>query len=54
MLDQRLLEILRLPEVQGRTGVQDGAEQLDVSQVQLIYEVRDDIPVMLVDEAKPL
>ena len=54
MLDQRLLEILVCPKCKGELEYRTEQNQLVCHQCKLIYEVRDDIPVMLVDEAKPL
>ena len=54
MLDQRLLEILVCPKCTGELEYRTEQNQLVCHQCKLIYEVRDDIPVMLVDEAKPL
>jgi uncharacterized protein YbaR (Trm112 family) len=54
MLDQRLLEILVCPKCKGELEYRTEQNQLVCHTCKLIYEVRDDIPVMLVDEAKPL
>jgi uncharacterized protein len=54
MLDQRLLDILVCPKCKGELEYRTEQNQLVCHQCKLIYEVRDDIPVMLVDEAKPL
>ena len=54
MLDQRLLDILVCPKCKGELEYRKEQNQLVCHQCKLIYEVRDDIPVMLVDEAKPL
>ncbi|HKJ92092.1 MAG TPA: Trm112 family protein [Longimicrobiales bacterium] len=54
MLDERLLEILVCPKCKGALEyrVEDG--ELVCHACRLRYEVRDDIPIMLIDEAKPL
>jgi uncharacterized protein len=54
MLDQRLLEILVCPKCKGELEYRTEQNQLVCHTCKLIYEVRDDIPIMLVDEAKPL
>ncbi len=54
MLDQRLLEILVCPKCKGELEYRAEQNQLVCHTCKLIYEVRDDIPIMLVDEAKPL
>lgn len=54
MLNQELLAILACPQCKGPvrlTAIQDG---LVCDHCRLLYEVRDDIPIMLIDEAKPL
>jgi uncharacterized protein YbaR (Trm112 family) len=54
MLDQRLLEILVCPKCKGELEYRSQQNELICHQCRLRYEVRDDIPIMLVDEAKPL
>lgn len=54
MLDQRLLEILVCPKCKGDLEYRPEQNELVCHKCRLKYEVRDDIPIMLVDEAKPL
>jgi uncharacterized protein YbaR (Trm112 family) len=54
MLDQRLLEILVCPKCKGDLEYRSEQNELICQKCRLRYEVRDDIPIMLVDEAKPL
>lgn len=54
MLDQRLLEILVCPKCKGELEYREGAGELVCNACKLRYEVRDGIPIMLIDEAKPL
>jgi uncharacterized protein len=54
MLDPRLLEILACPKCKGELEYRAQQNELICHQCRLRYEVRDDIPIMLVDEAKPL
>ena len=54
MLEQRLLEILVCPKCKGELEHRSEQNQLVCHACKLIYEIRDDIPIMLVDEAKPL
>ena len=54
MLDQRLLEILVCPKCKGDLEYRTEQNELVCQACRLRYEVRDDIPIMLVDEAKPL
>ena len=57
-IDPELLEILVCPKCKGELAVRragDGEEQsLDCVACKLAYPVEDGIPVMLVEEAKPL
>jgi len=54
MIDQGLFEILACPKCKG--DVQYNADQtgLTCDKCKLEYPIRDDIPVMLIDEAKQL
>lgn len=54
MLDERLLEILVCPKCKGDLEYRTDPEELVCGRCALRYEVRDDIPVMLIDEARPL
>jgi hypothetical protein len=54
MLDPKLLEILVCPRCHGDLEYRTEASELVCHACRLRYEVRDDIPIMLVDEAKPL
>jgi hypothetical protein len=49
-----LLEILACPQC--REGVRLTPDQngLVCDRCQLVYEIRDDIPIMLIEEAKPV
>lgn len=53
-IDPRLLAILVCPDCHGtlQPGGRDGEEQLVCTGCGLAYPVRDDIPVLLVDEAR--
>jgi len=57
-IDPELLEILVCPKCKSELDVKrgsDGAEQsLDCPACRLSYPVEDGIPVMLVEEARPL
>ncbi len=50
-LDPSLLEILACPSCHGTLSVNDGESALDCTGSGLRYPVRDDIPVLLIDEA---
>jgi uncharacterized protein len=53
-LAPRLLEILVCPRCKGALEYREQESALDCPACKLRYAVRDDIPVMLVDEATPL
>ncbi|RLV55131.1 Trm112 family protein [Aeromicrobium phragmitis] len=53
-LDPALLEILVCPQCRSALFVDADAGELICNACALAYPVRDDIPVMLVDEARPL
>ncbi|MEJ2504533.1 MAG: Trm112 family protein [Gemmatimonadota bacterium] len=54
MLDERLLEILVCPKCRGDLEHARDPESLLCHACALRYPVREDIPVMLIDEAEPL
>ena len=51
MLSDELLEILVCPECRGDLEYDRNADTLVCNECRLIYDVKDDIPVMLVEEA---
>jgi len=54
MIDQALLDILACPKCKKSVRYNDDQTALRCDACQLAYPIRDDIPVMLVDEAKSL
>lgn len=55
MVDPRLLEILVCPRCKGELEYRtEGKESLICHKCGVAFPVRDDIPVMLMDEAVPL
>ncbi|MDX8401770.1 MAG: Trm112 family protein [Mariprofundaceae bacterium] len=54
MLDKELLEILVCPKCRAKVHYNDEQTALVCDTCKLAYPIRDDIPVMLVDEAEPL
>ena len=52
MLDKELLEILACPKCKGGLVYKDKENQLICESCRLIYAIKDDIPVMLIDEAE--
>jgi uncharacterized protein YbaR (Trm112 family) len=53
-IDPRLLELLVCPLTKGPLRYDRDREELVSDQAGLAYPIRDGIPVMLVDEARPL
>ncbi|HEX9604223.1 MAG TPA: Trm112 family protein [Myxococcales bacterium] len=49
-----LKEILACPKCKGELEFRDAQNEIVCHRCKLVYRVDDDIPVMLVDEAKPL
>lgn len=54
MLDKRLLEILVCPVTKGPLVYDRARQELVSCSARLAYPIRDDIPVMLEEEARPL
>jgi uncharacterized protein len=53
-IDPKLLEILVCPLTKGRLRYDRVAQELISEEAGLAYPIRDGIPIMLVDEARPL
>ncbi len=53
-VDPKLLEILVCPLSKGPLRYDKEAQELISEQARLAYPIRDGIPIMLVDEARPL
>lgn len=53
-LPQQLLEILVCPKCKGDLEYREKENALLCNQCRLRYEVRDGIPIMLIEEAKPI
>lgn len=53
-ISPQLLAILVCPKCKGALTHREAEQALDCAACKLRYPVRDDIPVMLVDEASPL
>lgn len=54
MLDPQLLEILVCPKCKGDLLYLPDEPALVCETCRLRYDIRDDIPIMLIDEAKPI
>ncbi|MDA8138400.1 MAG: Trm112 family protein [Desulfobacteraceae bacterium] len=53
-IDQQLLEILVCPKCKGDLHLTEQQNGLVCEACRLVYEIREDIPIMLIDEAKSL
>jgi uncharacterized protein YbaR (Trm112 family) len=53
-ISKELLDILACPKCKGDIRLNETGDGLICDNCQLLYEIRDDIPVMLIEEAKPL
>ena len=53
-ISQQLLEILACPACKGSIELTPSGDGLVCHQCKLLYEIRDGIPIMLKEEAKPL
>ena len=53
-ISQELLDILACPKCKGDIHLNDTGDGLICNSCKLLYEIRDDIPIMLIDEAKSL
>ena len=53
-ISKELLDILACPKCKGDIYLTDTGDGLICNNCRLLYEIRDDIPIMLIEEAKPL
>lgn len=51
-LKKELIDILACPKCKGKVRVAKDEKNIVCDPCKLVYEIRDDIPVMLIDEAK--
>lgn len=51
---KELLDILACPKCKKSVELNKEGDCLVCNSCRLVFEIRDDIPIMLVDEAKPL
>jgi uncharacterized protein YbaR (Trm112 family) len=54
MISKDLLDILACPKCKGPVKLTEAGDGLVCEKCRLVYEIRDDIPVMLIDEARSL
>jgi len=53
-IKQELLDILACPKCKGDIYLSQSGDGLICDACHLMYEIRDDIPIMLIDEAKAI
>ena len=54
MIDQELLDILACPKCKGDVRLTENKDGLTCEACKLMYPIKDDIPIMLIDEATKL
>jgi uncharacterized protein len=53
-ISKELLEILACPKCKGAVHLNQTGDGLICDRCRLLYEIREEIPIMLIDEAKPI
>ncbi|NPA93907.1 MAG: Trm112 family protein [Thermodesulfobacteria bacterium] len=53
-ISRELLQVLACPKCKGPVELSEDAEALICHTCRLVYEIREGIPVMLIDEAIPV
>jgi uncharacterized protein len=53
-ISEELLDILACPKCKGDIQLNEAGDGLICERCKLLYEIKDDIPIMLIDEAKKL
>lgn len=53
-INNELLDILACPKCKKSVYINETRDGLICDHCKLLYEIKDDIPIMLIDEAKPL
>lgn len=53
-IKKELLDILACPKCKGELYLNDTGDGLICNHCRLLYEIKDEIPIMLIDEAKEL
>jgi uncharacterized protein YbaR (Trm112 family) len=53
-IKKELLEILACPKCKGDIYLNENKDGLICEKCRLLYAIKDDIPIMLIDEATPL
>lgn len=53
-ISKELLEILACPKCKEGVQLNEKEDGLICEKCKLLYEIKDDIPIMLIEEAKPI
>jgi uncharacterized protein YbaR (Trm112 family) len=53
-ISKELLEILACPQCKGEVTLTAAGDGLECPKCKLLYPIKDDIPIMLIDEARRL
>ena len=53
-ISKELLEILACPQCKGEVTLTAAEDGFECRQCKLLYPIKDDIPIMLIDEARRL
>jgi uncharacterized protein YbaR (Trm112 family) len=53
-ISKELLDILVCPKCKGEIYLNNAGDGLICDRCRLLYEIKDDIPIMLIDEAKKI
>ena len=53
-ISKELLDILACPKCKGDIYLNETGDGLICDTCKLLYEIKDDIPIMLIDQAKPI
>jgi uncharacterized protein len=53
-ISKELLEILACPKCKGELRLNIAEDGLICDRCRLLYEIREEIPIMLIDQAKPV
>ena len=53
-ISKELLDILACPKCKGEVRLTERQDGLVCAACKLLYAIKDDIPIMLIDEAQPL
>jgi len=53
-ISKELLDILACPKCKGDVYLNETEDGLICNACKLLYEIKDGIPIMLIDEAKPI